>query len=107
MKLKPVYIGSITYGVHPQSTLRRYSKEHKKRIQIRCPNVVKEYNKNMGGVDENNYLVSLYRLKYKSRRWYMPIVIIILTSVSPMHGLSTERNMGFEVVKVNLKGVGC
>ena len=70
---KPVYIGSTTYGVHRQSTLRRYSKEHKKRIQIQCPNVVYEYNKNMGGVDKSNYLVSLYRLKYKSRKWYMPI----------------------------------
>ena len=40
--------------------------------------MVREFNKFMGGVDLCDMLLSLYRVKLKSRRWYMPIFYYLL-----------------------------
>ena len=73
-----VHIGSTIYGVEPKGKLLRYSVDHENKINIKCPNAISQYNLNMGGVDKSNYLVSLYRLRYKSRRWYMPIFYYLI-----------------------------
>ena len=45
--------------------------------------IVKQYNKFMGGVDLCNMLLSLYRIKLRSRKWYMPIFhYLIKTSLT-------------------------
>uniref|UniRef100_A0A3P9I8W3 PiggyBac transposable element-derived protein domain-containing protein n=1 Tax=Oryzias latipes TaxID=8090 RepID=A0A3P9I8W3_ORYLA len=42
----------------------------KKVIRVPCPAVVREYNKNMGGVDLLDSLIALYRTKIRSKKWY-------------------------------------
>ncbi|KAK9976482.1 hypothetical protein ABG768_021687 [Culter alburnus] len=39
--------------------------------QVSCPAVIKSYNANMGGIDNSDMLVHLYRIPMKSKRWYM------------------------------------
>lgn len=53
------------------SNVQRYSRIDKKKIDVPCPEIVKEYNKHMGGVDLSDMLVSLYRTRLRTRRWYM------------------------------------
>ena len=60
-------------GVDPVSTASRYDRKEKEIVPIPCPNIVKDYNKNMGGVDLLDSLTSLYKYPIKSRRWYMYI----------------------------------
>jgi len=51
--------------------IQRYSKDAKKRVPVPYPNIVKEYNTHMGGVDLADMLVALYRTGLKSHKWYM------------------------------------
>eukprot|EP00794_Sanderia_malayensis_P002774 gene2774-3210_t len=38
-------------------------------VQVECPNVIKRYNKSMGGVDLADMLIALYRTRMKTKRW--------------------------------------
>lgn len=53
--------------------VKRWSSKDKCYLDISCPKMVHEYNKFMGGVDLCDMLLSLYRIKLKSNKWYMPI----------------------------------
>lgn len=70
---KPITIISSLAGAFPTTNVKRYSKEEKSRIDVKCPNVIKEYNTHMGGVDLAGMLVYLYRLEMKSKQWYFQL----------------------------------
>lgn len=57
----------------PVEKIVRYSKEEKKKVEVECPQIVRQYNKHMGGVDLADMLVSLYKTPFKTKRWYMVI----------------------------------
>lgn len=57
----------------PVEKIMRYSKYAKKKVEVQCPQIVRQYNKNMGGVDLADMLISLYKIPLKSRRWYLGI----------------------------------
>lgn len=75
---KVVTLISSYVGVDPVEKIKRYSKEAKMKIDVDCPQIVKEYNRHMGGVDLADMLVSLYRTPFKTRRWYIGIFAQIL-----------------------------
>ena len=56
------------------STVKRWDKNQQKKVDINCPNTVKEYNESMGGVDLADMLISLYRTNIKTRRWYLKVL---------------------------------
>ncbi len=68
---KVVTVLSTDLGVEPISKCLRYSKETKKKEEVDCPNVIKSYNANMGGIDKSDMLVQMYRTPMKSKKWYM------------------------------------
>ncbi|XP_023195555.1 piggyBac transposable element-derived protein 3-like [Xiphophorus maculatus] len=57
-------------GAHPVTDVDRWDGKQKKIIKVPCPAVVREYNKNMGGVDLLDSLIALYRNKIRSKKWY-------------------------------------
>ncbi|KAF9422075.1 hypothetical protein HW555_002096, partial [Spodoptera exigua] len=57
----------------PVEKIRRYCKDAKCKIDVQCPQIVRQYNKHMGGVDLADMLISLYKTPFKSRRWYLAI----------------------------------
>ena len=61
-------------AVDPIENTKRYDKKQKKIVEVPCPNVVKTYNANMGGVDLLDCLTALYKAKIKTRRWYIYIL---------------------------------
>lgn len=64
-----------TYSpVDPEGKCKRWSAADKKSIEIKCPNVVKEYNAFMGGVDLADMLIELYRVDIRSVKWYTRII---------------------------------
>ncbi|XP_026331157.1 piggyBac transposable element-derived protein 2-like, partial [Hyposmocoma kahamanoa] len=75
---KVVTLVSTYVGTEPVEKIKRYCKEAKQKVEVNCPQVVKEYNKHMGGVDLADMLISLYRTPFKTRRWYIGIFAQLL-----------------------------
>lgn len=78
MDNKEVLLISNFTGSTPVGKASRYDKTEKKRIDITCPNIVKSYNAVMGGVDLADMLISLNRIKFRSKKWYNRIFAQLL-----------------------------
>jgi hypothetical protein len=50
----------------------RWSANEKKRIQIKQPKLVREYNTHMGGVDLLDRFMGQYRPTMRSKKWWWP-----------------------------------
>ena len=55
-------------GIEPMASIERWCKKEKKRKDIPCPQIVKHYNKSIGGVDLADMLTALYRIPCKTKR---------------------------------------
>ena len=62
----------------PIDSCRRYDKKNKEFVNVQRPNIVKEYNQHMGGLDLSDMLMSLYKISRKSRKYYMRILYYLL-----------------------------
>lgn len=70
---KQVTLVSSYDDAYPVENIKRFSKEAKSRVDVKCPKIVKDYNRHMGGVDLADMLIALYRTGIRSHRWYMNI----------------------------------
>ena len=52
-------------------TVLRYSKQAKRKVEVPCPSVIKQYNGKMGGIDKSDMLTHLYKTPTKAKRWHM------------------------------------
>ncbi|XP_045134450.1 piggyBac transposable element-derived protein 2-like [Portunus trituberculatus] len=68
MDKKAVLMASNYHGIEA-TTVKRTEKDGKKAI-VPCPQVVKDYNDNMGGVDKHDMLRQLYGTNRKSMKWW-------------------------------------
>ena len=67
---KSVYVASNVHGVGDGSnTTRRYSKTVHRKISVSQPDVIKMYNKMMGGVDLVDQQIACYRPRIRKRKW--------------------------------------
>jgi len=64
-------------GVHPVEQVNR-SLSQKKYVTVDRPQIVKNYNLHMGGVDLNDMLVALYRTNIGVKRYYLRIVFHLM-----------------------------
>ena len=72
---KGFILGSSFSTVRASSTKRRWDSKKKDHCNVVYPDMVKEYNESMGGVDLNEILISLYRADIQARkRWYLKII---------------------------------
>ncbi|XP_064597857.1 piggyBac transposable element-derived protein 2-like [Liolophura sinensis] len=71
---KVVNVASNKCSVKPTTEVRRYDNKTKTYVNIECPALIKAYNKCMGGVDKCDMMLSLYRIKMKSRKWYRRLI---------------------------------
>lgn len=72
---KIVQLASNYAGIEPMGTIQRWDKTEKLRKEIQCPSIVTTYNKSMGGVDLADMLIALYRIKVKTKRWYIKVFL--------------------------------
>lgn len=75
---KAVNLISDYVGTNPMQTVQRYDKKINKKISIDCPNIIKEYNSCMGGVDLLDSLIGRNKIKIRSKKWYMRIFYHLL-----------------------------
>lgn len=67
---KSVSLISTFVEVEPQTEIKRFDRKNKQVINVKCPAIIKEYNRHMGGVDLLDSMIGRYRIKMKSRKWY-------------------------------------
>lgn len=70
---KSVMILSTSFGITPEGSCRRWSKEEKKKVDVSQPHCIKMYNKNMGSVDLVDRYMSYYRTKMRAKKWTVRI----------------------------------
>ena len=66
---KVVYLASNHEGIQPEVECNRWSKKDKRYLQIKQPSVVRNYNKNMGGIDLIDQIISYYRMGSRTKKW--------------------------------------
>lgn len=71
---KCVALASNYIGVGTLDKAQRFDKTSKQKISIDRPQVVQEYNINMGGVDLMNQMISYYRIFIRSKKWTLRMV---------------------------------
>lgn len=75
---KFIHLLSNYAGIHPTDTCKIWDKKEKKRVDLERPYAVKEYNEFMGGGDLSDMLIELYRINFKSRKWYIRIFLYLI-----------------------------
>lgn len=68
---KPVILASSFVGQQPIQQVKRYCKKQKKYLQVDCPQIVKTYNQHMGGVDLLDSFLGKYKIKIRTKKWYL------------------------------------
>lgn len=69
----PVLVASSYVACEPVKTIKRWDCTSKRKVEIKCPNIIQEYNKFMGGVDLGGMLISLHKTPLRTMKWYMAI----------------------------------
>lgn len=81
----------------PLINAKRYSRKERKEVVISQPNVISDYNKNMGGVDLHDNAIANYRIKIQGKKWWWPLFTNIIDSVIvnswKLHRISTNTKM--------------
>lgn len=68
-----VTVASNVHGVFPITTANRYSAAEKKKVGISRPNVISKYNNFMGGTDQMDSNVNVYRIGFRGKKWWWSI----------------------------------
>lgn len=66
---KAITLMSCLHGKQPEDACCRWSNKDKKHVNIARPNIVCLYNKNMGGVDMADRMISYYQMKARVSKW--------------------------------------
>jgi hypothetical protein len=69
---------STFVGEQPKSEVLRFSKSQKKSVNVPCPSAVTIYNKHMGGVDLLDANIGRYKIRMRSRKWYIRLFYHLL-----------------------------
>ncbi|XP_066983755.1 piggyBac transposable element-derived protein 3-like [Macrobrachium rosenbergii] len=64
---KVVNTMSIDAGVEPLASVKRYDRDAKEKVDVPCPDVIKQYNSKMVGIDKSDMLTHLYKTPLRSR----------------------------------------
>lgn len=70
---KVVNMCSTYVGVNPTGTVQRFNRKKKCYEELTCPRAVLLYNRHMGGVDTLDSMLGYYRIKVRSKKWYMRV----------------------------------
>ncbi|XP_077403926.1 uncharacterized protein LOC144036874 isoform X3 [Vanacampus margaritifer] len=70
---KAVSLMSTYAGPEPLSKARRWDKSKKEYAYVDQPNIIKEFNASMGGVDVLDALLARCQFRIRTRRWYLPL----------------------------------
>jgi len=81
----------------PLLTIDRWSKKDQSRVKVQCQNIIKEYNKYMGGVDLADMLLALYRIDRRSKKYYNRIIYYLFGVCTINAWIVYKHNTGFKM----------
>lgn len=85
-------------GEIPTSKVDRFDKKNKKMVSVDCPNLVKQYNKHMGGLDLLDSLLGGHKIKIRSGKWYFRIFYHLLDYCKFMVTLQKSASKYHEMI---------
>ncbi|XP_037518745.1 piggyBac transposable element-derived protein 3-like isoform X2 [Rhipicephalus sanguineus] len=91
---KVITIASNHVGEEPFGKCRRWSKKQKAYQDVRRPAVVEEYNRNMGGVDLSDRMLSLYPTTQRTKKWTVRTMIFIADLAAVNSWLQYKEDSG-------------
>jgi hypothetical protein len=97
-----VTVISNGFGYEPAINVKRYSSAQKKIVNVKCPNAIVQYNKNMGGTDRMDEDVNHYRIEIRSKKWYWPI-LTWLFDVSMNNAWIQYKNAGHQISNLEFR----
>lgn len=71
---------STVHAVYPLSNASRYSSAEKKKIGTPRPNTIGKYNEFMGGTDQMDANIKVYRTGIRGKKWWWPIFTWLVDS---------------------------
>lgn len=72
---KQVHLASNFAALEPTDWVRRWDKKSKQYVDVDRPDVIRRYNKSMGGVDHFDQMLQYYRIFIKSKKWTMRVAM--------------------------------
>lgn len=92
-----VNVATNNSKIEPLVTARRYDRKIKKMVNVPQPQVIADYNKNMGGVDLHDNGIANYRIRVRGKKWWWPLFINLIDSVLvnswKIYNLANERSL--------------
>lgn len=73
-----VTIGTNFDDLEPMGKVKRWCSSQKQKIDVNMPNLLVNYNKGMGGVDQMDQSISLYRVAIRGKKWWWVIFTYIV-----------------------------
>lgn len=67
---RSVYVVSNAIGSQPTVKVSRWCRKTNTRIDVDQPNLIKMYNRHMGGVDRCDQNISAYRISTRTKKWW-------------------------------------
>lgn len=111
----PVTLISSVLGDEPLGKAKRYSRSEKKKVDVPQPDVIRQYNLNMGGVDIFDKNQNHLRISIGGKKWYWSIITWCVDA-SMNNAWHLYKKAGHnvslyqfkrEVVNVLLRDAGC
>ena len=98
---RPVSLLSSFLSSQPIVTCQRWDKKEKVHTDVSLPNIVSQYNQNMGGVDSHDQMMAYFRMSFKSKKYYMRLVfhlidMVVVNSWNLMRGEEVKRKVAYE-----------
>ena len=75
---KPVFLLSTGHAATPVDIVKRWSKKDRDHVDVRRPSVIRLYNHCMGGMDLADRMASLYKMKARTYKWPIRVVMHFL-----------------------------
>lgn len=75
-----VTVASNNFSVEPLANTKRFNRKERKDVQIPQPDMIKQYNTYMGGVDLHDNAIANYRTTIRGKKWWWPLFINTLDS---------------------------
>nr|XP_015910855.3 piggyBac transposable element-derived protein 3 [Parasteatoda tepidariorum] len=90
---KSVLLLSTQHGKGSVTKCSRWSKKDKQYLEVDCPAIVKNYNDYMGGVDHLDRAISYYRMKNRTNKWTVRVILHMVDFVMSSAWLAYRNKM--------------